>query len=212
MRLFAIGLALFVSVVAPLCAEEKPDPTVPEGTTVQLILLRQKSVQEELKVEKELARLIHEFTVMEHKEYKKALKLPGESQGAKFKDLEKTNRAFLEEKLTPEQRKRLGQITMQVTGLMQLTRPEVAEKLELTQEQKDTVKKMFNEAAKTLREIVDGEKVTNRNERLAEHRANIYAKIVELLSEKQKGIAREYIGERFKGAILIEEESDDKDK
>ena len=50
--------------------------TLPSDTTIRLLLLRQKSVQEELKLSEELCKKVVEYTNKEHaEEYQKALKL-----------------------------------------------------------------------------------------------------------------------------------------
>jgi hypothetical protein len=71
---------------------------------------------------------------------------------------------------------------------------------------------MHEEAAKAYRAIIDAEGNENRNEKLAELRAATHEKVAALLTEKQKEIAKEMVGERFKGAILIEEREPPKGK
>jgi Spy/CpxP family protein refolding chaperone len=212
MRALWLVLVLPALLVSAALAEkaEKPSDIVPDRVTVQLMLLRQTSVQKELKITPELAKKVLDFTNMEHEAYLKSLKLGEEAREAKHKELHKANEAFLTENLSKEQHKRLGQITMQVTGLHQLMRPEVAKLLELTEEQKEKVKKMHDAAKKAYTEIVDADKVENQDEKLAELRAKIHDEIMALLTEKQKEIAKEIVGERFKGAILIEQEPKDK--
>jgi hypothetical protein len=202
-------LAVPVFFVPAALAADQNDP---EGATVQLMLLRQKSVQEELKIAPDLAKKIHDFTGMEHDEFLKAITLAKEQEEKKLKELAAANEKFLIDNLSATQRKRLAQITMQVTGLRQLMRPEIAKALELTEEQKEKVKSMHEEAAKAYRAIIDAEGNENRNEKLAELRAATHEKVAALLTEKQKEIAKEMVGERFKGAILIEEREPPKGK
>ncbi len=202
MRAICMVLAVPVFFVPAALAADQIDP---EGATVQLMLLRQKSVQEELKIAPELAKKIHDFTGMEHEEFLKAITLAKVDEAKKLRELAAANEKFLIDNLSATQRKRLAQITMQVTGLRQLMRPEIAKALELTEEQKEKVKSMHEEAAKAYRAIIDAEGNENRNEKLAALRAATHEKVAALLTEKQKEIAKEMVGERFKGAILIEE-------
>jgi hypothetical protein len=123
-------LAVPVFFVPAALAADQNDP---EGATVQLMLLRQKSVQEELKIAPDLAKKIHDFTGMEHDEFLKAITLAKEQEEKKLKELAAANEKFLIDNLSAAQRKRLAQITMQVTGLRQLMRPEIAKALELTE-------------------------------------------------------------------------------
>jgi hypothetical protein len=200
----AICMVLAVTAIW-VSAARAADDIEPEGATIQLMMLRQKSVQEELKITPELAKKITDFTTMEHEEFLKSLKLGKAEQEAKHKELGEKNERFLVDNLSAPQRKRLGQITMQVTGLRQLMRPEIAKALDLTAEQQATVKKMHEEAAKEFKALIDADSA-DRNEKLAELRAKIHEKITALLTDKQKEIAKEMVGERFKGAIVIEQE------
>ena len=70
-----------------------------------------------------------------------------ESQQAGEKIL-KAARAKTDEILQPEQRKRLQEITLQVSGSAALRDPQLVEQLKLTSEQKAKVEKLFAEAAK----------------------------------------------------------------
>src|SRR5215831_13981941 len=108
-------LAVPVVWVAPARSGEKDD--VPGPTTGQLLLLRQKSVQKELNISPELAKKIHEFTNKEYEEFNKALKLGKEKGLKKILELRQVNQKFLEDNLSAAQRKRLGQIYLQVTAL-----------------------------------------------------------------------------------------------
>ena len=96
----------------------EPQPIVPERTTIQLLLLRQKSVQKELKLADDVAKKVMEFTNKESRGVRQSAEA-GRRRSAtqKFEELEKENKKFLEENLSAEQRKRLEQITLQVTGL-----------------------------------------------------------------------------------------------
>ncbi len=68
--------ALVLAVLTVGVAPARPADTIgPEGTTVQLLLLRQKSVQQELKLDADLVKKIVEFTNKESDEYQKALGL-----------------------------------------------------------------------------------------------------------------------------------------
>jgi Spy/CpxP family protein refolding chaperone len=199
---WALALAVPASCVA---AAEPAEPVVAEGTTVQLLLLRQKSVQEELKVSPEDAKKIAEFTTKESEEYRKALKLSEKDRQAKVEELEKENKKFLADNLSEAQRKRLGQIALQVSGLQQLTRPEVARLLNLTEEQQKKFKEMRVEARKELAELISSKDREGRNEKLAKLREAVDKKIEAVLTDEQKAKAKELVGEPFKGKLVFEE-------
>jgi hypothetical protein len=186
--------------------------TLPSDTTVRLLLLRQKSVQEELKLSEELCKKIVEFTNKEHEEFQKALKSNGEEREKKLDGLEKEHDKFIADNLSEAQRKRLDQITMQVLGLRFLTRPKAAEVLKLSAEQQEKFKKLHEEARKELGVIFEAKDQEGKNEKLAKLRADIDKKVEAILTDEQKEIARSYVGEPFKGEIVIEEPKEKKDK
>jgi hypothetical protein len=198
--------ALVLAVPAVCVAPARPgeQPAVPNKTTTQLLLLRQKSVQEDLKVSPELARKILAFTNKEYDAAKKAMKLSEEDRKAKFDELEQRNKKFLKDNLTAAQRKRLEQIRLQVTGLQQLTRPEVARALNLTDEQQQKFKRMQKEARKKLLAILAA-KGEGRNEKLAKLRAEVNKAIGTVLTDEQKAKAKEVVGEPFTGELLFED-------
>jgi len=197
--------ALVLAVPAGWVAAQQDEDLVPDRTTVQLLLLRQKSVQAELKLGPEFARKITEFTDKEADAYVEALKLKDADIKKKIEELERENKKFIEDNLSAAQRKRLDQIYLQVTGLQQLTRPEAAKALNLTEDQQTKFKAMRKEARKLLEEILEAKGSEGRNEKLAKLRAEIDKKIGAVLTDEQKTKAREIVGEPFRGELLFEE-------
>jgi hypothetical protein len=200
-----LAMALVLSVSAFCVAAKTAEPIIPDDTTVHLLLLRQKSVQAELKLPPEVCKKIVEFTNAESAAYEKALKL-GEAERTKaIEALEKEEKMFLEANLSPAQRKRLDQIVLQVTGLRQLTKPEVAKALDLTPEQQEKFKAMHAEAAKAFEDIVDSKTTEGKTAKLAKLREEINKRIEAVLTDAQKAKAREIVGEPFKGELVFEE-------
>jgi hypothetical protein len=179
---------------------------LPSGATIQLLLLRQKSVQEDLKLSSDTVKKIVEFTNAESEAFKKAMKLDEKDRKKRFGELAKKNAKFLADTLTAAQRKRLRQIEVQVSGLRYLTRPEAAKLLDLTKDQQKKFAAMRKEARKKLEEILDAKKGEGRTKKLAKLRAEIDKKIEDVLTDKQKAKARELVGEPFKGELVIEDE------
>jgi Spy/CpxP family protein refolding chaperone len=203
--------AMILAVLALGFAEPPPEEfSLPSDTTVKLLLLRQKSVREELKLTPELCAKISEYTNKEHEEYQKALKLSAAEREKKFDELEKDHENFIAENLSDAQRRRLGQITMQVIGLRFLTRPKAAEVLKLTPEQQEKFKKLHEQARKDLAAIAEAKDGGNKNEKLAKLREDLDKKIEAILTEEQKLKAREHVGEPFKGKLEIEEDPKNK--
>lgn len=202
---------LVLAVPAGAVAADPTEAIAPEGTTIQLLLLRQKSVQRDLKLTPEVVKKVAEFTLKESKEYLKDLKLDAKERDAKIEELAKENKKFLEETLTAAQRKRLEQITLQVSGLQQLTRPEVAKVLDLTEDQQKKFKEMQKEARKELEAIINLKDRKEKTAKLAKLREETDKKIDAVLTEAQLAKAKELVGEPFKGELVFEEPEEAKD-
>jgi hypothetical protein len=183
---------------------------VAEEEAVELILLRQKSVRQDLKLPHEETEKIFEFTAKQYDEAQKIQELPEDQRKAKFDSLWRQDEEFLARHLTPEQRKRLEQISMQLTGLMWVTRPAIALELKLTDEQKQKAREYQKEAGEKVREVIHAENKEGRKEKLAElHKAN-HDKLLSLLTDQQKAKWKELAGEPFKGEIVFEEPEQEK--
>ena len=191
-------------------ATQSADRHVPQGTTIELLLLRQKSVQEELKLSPEVTRKVMEFTNKQHEAFQAALKSGDEERKQKVRQFDQENKQFLNDTLTVGQRKRLIQIMLQVTGLHQLNRPEIARALNLTDEQQQKFQDLHKEHRKQLIEIFDPKAREGRNEKLAKLREDTRNKVQAILTDEQKEKVRELVGEPFRGAILFEEDESDK--
>jgi Spy/CpxP family protein refolding chaperone len=204
MRTLRWALVLAVPVVWVVAARSA-EPVSPEAddVTVQLLLLRQKSVQQELNLSPEVIKKVLDFTSKESEEYENEAKLSKEEGEKKSEELEKANEKFLQDNLTDAQRKRLHQIDLQVTGLRHLTRPEAAKALDLTEEQQKKFKELDEEAIKELKELIKDKE--GRNEKLAKLRAETHKKIEAILTDEQKAKVKEMVGEPFKGEIVFEE-------
>ena len=111
------------------------EEVVPEGATIKLLLLRQKSVQKELEITPETIKKIIMFTEGQSMAAQKALSLGEAARKEEFEKLAKMNEKFLTDNLNAKQSKRLDQITMQFTALTQLTKPEMVKELKLTDDQ-----------------------------------------------------------------------------
>jgi hypothetical protein len=178
---------------------------VPEGTTVKLLLLRQKSVQKELELTPETTRKVMAFTHAQSEAAAAAIKEGEAAAREAFEKLGKQNDRFLAETLTAKQGKRLDQITLQFTAVHQLTTPKIARELDLSDEQVRKFKDLEKESRKALAAIIFAKEREGRNEKLAKLREETRTRIVALLTDGQKEKAREMAGPRFEGEIVFEE-------
>jgi hypothetical protein len=203
MRTWKCVLILAVPVLL-VAADSSEDRLIPERTTIELLLLRQKSVQRELKVSPGLSKKVDQFTHIQHERFNGVLKLGEEQRKQKLMQLANENKQFLSVNLTPAQRKRLFQITLQTTGLHELNRPEVAKELNLSEEQQQKFKDLQKQHRKELAEIIHPKGRAARNEKLAKLREDTREKIQAILTDEQKAKVREMVGEPFKGEIVFE--------
>ena len=179
------------------------EPPVPEGTTVKLLLLRQKSVQKELELGADVIQKIMEFTAAQSEAAQKTADLGEAARREEFVKLARQNDKFLTDTLTPKQSKRLDQITMQFAALHQLTKPEIVKELSLSDEQVKKFKDMQTEARKALVDLLETKE--GRKEKFAKLREETRAKILALLTDEQKAKVREMAGPPFEGEIVFEE-------
>jgi Spy/CpxP family protein refolding chaperone len=207
MRTFCqCALVLAVGAVWAAPARAGGQDIVPGKTTSQLLLLRQKSVQQELKITPEQAKKIHEFCNKEHEAFLKAVKLGKEEAEKKILELRAANQKFLEDNLSAEQRKRLGQIYLQVTALHQLTQPEAAKVLNLTEAQQAKFKDMHTEARRKFIAILEAKEDREaRHKKLVKLREEVNKAIGEVLTAEQKAKAKELVGEPFTGELIFED-------
>ena len=193
-------------VLAVFGATARPaEPPVPEGTTVKLLLLRQKSVQKELELTPDTTKKITDFTNAQSKAARKALELGEAERKAAFEKLRKENEKFLADNLNAKQSKRLDQIGMRFTALTQLLKPEVVKELKLSDEQVKKFKDMQTEARKALLEILEAKERAGKGEKVTKLRDETRTKILAVLTDEQKAKVREMVGPPFEGEIVIEE-------
>lgn len=201
------AMVLVIPVAVTLAARAQ-ELTPPEGHTIKLLLLRQKSVQKELEITPEEAGKIRAFTHAQSEAARKARNLgPGERREA-FAKLAKQNKEFLDKTLTEKQSKRLHQITMQFTALHHLTSPEAVKELNLSDEQVQKLKDLQKENRKEIVAILTSKEREGKKEKFAKHREETRRKVLALLTDEQKAKVRQIAGAPFDGEIIHEEEDD----
>ena len=199
---WAVVLAVPAVWVAAAWSQEQYPP---EGTTVKLLLLRQKSVQKELGVSADVAKKITEFTEHQSEAFGKAVGLAEGERKKAIAHLAEENKKFLADTLNARQGTRLDQLYLQFTAPYQLTRPEVAKALNLTEDQQKKFKDLHTEYRTQLRDILFGKDTEGRAEKYAKLREKTRDKIQSILTEKQQAQAREAVGPPFMGKIVFEE-------
>lgn len=195
---FTVGLAVLAAWAAPVRAAEKAK-LVPEEGTVEIMLLRQKSVRDDLKIPEATAEKIHKYAAEQWKKAQDVVQLPVNEQDAKFAAMEKENERFLEQTLNAQQRKRLNEITLQIAGLLYVTRKDIASQLKLTAEQTEQARKFQKEAKTEMEEVIESTKPEQRRETFAELRKTSRKRLLDLLTDEQEATWKQMTGAPFNG-------------
>jgi hypothetical protein len=175
------------------------------GGMSQLMLLGQKSVQEELKL---TADQVGKVTALQQKQQgarQGLADLSQEERTKKMQELAKENDKAVADLLKPEQSKRLKQILLQQQGAIAFNNPEVAQALNFTAEQKAKLKDIQDTASKERQALRGGGAGADR-QAIAQKMADIMKKTnteaMALLTADQKAKWLELTGEPFKGEIV----------
>jgi hypothetical protein len=201
---WAVVLAVPAICVAAAWTQE---PAHPEGTTVKLLLLRQKSVQKELDISANAAGKVMAFTEQQSEAAGKAIGMPESERKKAFAQLQEQNKKFLADTLNAKQSARLEQLYLHFTAPYQLTRAETAKALKLTKDQQQKLKDMYKEYRKEMGDILFGKDTEGRAEKFARLREKSGKMILSILTEAQLAQARAVVGPPFMGKIVLEDDS-----
>src|SRR5258708_38915468 len=104
-RLWKVAAAMAIVVALGSSAFSAEHPfMLPDEDTVEIMLLRQKSVRDELKVGKDLADRIDQYAAAQWKKAQDIVELSENEQQTKFDTMAKENQQFLDKNLSKEQR------------------------------------------------------------------------------------------------------------
>lgn len=158
------------------------------------LLLRTPSVQKEIKLSDEQAEKFRKIT--QQIQDKRGRDIAKSIQEAR----DKVNQA-IPDILSDEQSKRLQQIKLQANGVLSFTKPEVQQKLKLTDKQKEEMQALADGMKKDIRKSVeDGKNLRERIGALRQAPARMKEatdKAVAKLNEDQKKTWNEMIGDKF---------------
>lgn len=170
-------------------------------------LLRNTGVQKELKLSEEQIQKIGEVTkeiqTKHQDDFAKVRELPQEERGPKMREVmtaisEETQKA-LKEVLKPEQSKRLRQIELQNSmAVTVLTQPDVDKTLKLTDEQKEKIKTIAEDAQQEIRGLFQpGGDPQEGFKKIAALRKETMERAVSVLNADQKKAWKDMTGEPF---------------
>jgi len=200
------ALVLAVAVVAPLLAQPRPG----QGGFGQMdgtALLRNKSVQEELKITEDQTTKLKEIGDKIRTKYADEFKEAGRDF-AKMREIgqkvsAESKKAIADANiLKPEQSKRLAQIEVQIAGLNALTREDVQKTLKLTDKQIADAKAASDDIRKDAEEMrkdagMDFKKMGEIRTKVEKMRADALGKISGTFSDEQKKAWKDLTGEKF---------------
>jgi Spy/CpxP family protein refolding chaperone len=168
-----------------------------------LLLLSQKSVQEELKLTEDQVKKATEAGRKMMEGFQGLQGLEGEELQKKRQELAKEGQKAVDGILSKDQAKRLKEISLQLQGAMALRDPAVAKGLKITDDQTTKIKELFDQAQQDFRKIFEdaaGDQEAARK-KLAEYRKDFNAKAMKLLTDEQRTKWKELTGKPFKGEI-----------
>ena len=169
------------------------------------MLAENESVQKELNIDKDQADKVKEAVDKvrdSHKDdFAKLQDLGQDERRAKSQELNRTvseeTLKALADVLKPEQLNRLKQIELQQAGDRAFTRPDVQKALNLTDDQKEQIKTITEDAAKQRRELVQGGNAQGSRDKLTSLRKETLEKVQAVLTDDQKKTWKDLTGEPF---------------
>jgi Spy/CpxP family protein refolding chaperone len=176
------------------------------------LLLANKSVQQELKVDEaqaaKLNTLAQDQMEKQREQFQKLQDLSQEERREKIQELSRTSAAALrkelEEVLKPEQIKRFQQIQIQQAGILgAATMPRVQETLNLTDEQRTKLRTIQEEQQESMRDIFQsaGDDRAAAMTKMADLRKKTNEKALAVLTDSQKASWKDLTGEPFEVRI-----------
>jgi Spy/CpxP family protein refolding chaperone len=191
---------LMALTALPAAGQQPPSRGPVRGGPNPLTMIRHKAALEELKLTKEQTEKLKDF-MTEWRD--KMLALVENGQRDKLPGVLKEQQEKLFKILTPEQVKRLKQVTLQVHGLWAMTTPEAAKELRLTDDQTKKLRALQSETEKQMNKLFEGGATTRTEaqKKVAELHAAANEKGLQVLTEEQRARWKGLLGEPFKGKI-----------
>lgn len=202
LRKTLFGLALLVVCVAVARTAESDEQLIAREEAVEVMLLRQKSVQGDLKLSPDQCNKIHEFANGQWKKVQAMKNLGKDERDRRFQAMANENERYIKDNLNEQQRKRLHQIAMQLAGLLWVVRSDVARELSLTDAQKSKLRELHAEARKEAMETLrsaGGSAI--KDEKFHELRTANRKRLMSVLTDEQKAKWKEMAGPPFRGEL-----------
>jgi hypothetical protein len=201
-----LTFGLIVALAAPALAQQRQRGQFRgrgQGGIGTLVL--NESVQKELNMDKDQADKAKEVVQKVRDNHKDDIaKLQDLNQDEARQKGQELSRTMSEEALKalgdvlkPEQIKRLKQIELQQAGDRAFTRPDVQTALKLTDDEKDQIKTIADDAAKQRRELFQGGNAQGSRDKITALRKETLEKIQAVLTDDQKKTWKDLTGDPF---------------
>ncbi|NBO92509.1 MAG: hypothetical protein EBV06_09410 [Planctomycetia bacterium] len=214
MRKMTMTMILAALLVLPALAQFRPGGGLGFGGGGQSgdALLKNKSVQKELKFTEEQTKAVTEIGAKQMEAIKEAFPLfkddmeKAQEMMKKARETEAASLKKVAEDLTNDQKKRFEQIKIQVAATNKdvnvFKTESVIKTLSLTEKQQDSIKETIDVVAKDSKELFDDAKGDRKKmfevgKKVTELRGEAFDKVVKMLSEDQKKSWTEAQGDKF---------------
>jgi len=213
---FLLGVSLLILLVQPVMAQRRPGGQGgfrgrggPGGFGNPTMLLQNEGVQKELKLSEDQIQKIKDVSEKTREKYREqfeSLRSSSSDQSEQREKMQALFRTASEETakelagiLKPEQDKRLKQIGLQQRGVQAFQDPEVEKELKLTDDQKESIRTIAQDAAQEMREAFQGAQgnFQELREKGAALRKESMNKAMAVLTDEQKKTWKSLTGEPF---------------
>jgi Spy/CpxP family protein refolding chaperone len=170
------------------------------GPMLMLGLLRNQQVQQELKLTDQQRQRLEQLGEQWREKMRGLRDLPPEERRQKVEGMRAEVEKQLATILNEQQMKRLKQIALQVEGYAALERPEIADQVGLTKEQRQKIRDILRQADEKRREAFQQGQGDRQAafQRMREIRQWVDGEIEKLLTAEQKKKWQELVGAPFK--------------
>jgi Spy/CpxP family protein refolding chaperone len=170
------------------------------GPMLMLGLLRNQQVQQELKLTDQQKQQLEQLGEQWREKMRGLRDLPPEERRQKVQGMRAEVEKQLSQILNEQQMKRLKQIALQVEGYAALERPEIADQVGLTKEQRQKIRDILRQAGEKRREAFQQGQGDRQAafQRMREIRQWVDGEIEKLLTAEQKKKWQELVGAPFK--------------
>jgi Spy/CpxP family protein refolding chaperone len=170
------------------------------GPMLMVGLLRSPQVQQELKLTDQQKQQLEQLGEQWREKMRGLRDLPPEERRQKVQGMRAEVEKPISQILNEQQMKRLKQIALQVEGYAALERPEIADQVGLTKEQRQKIRDILRQAGEKRREAFQQGRSDRQAafQRMREIRQWVDGEIEKLLTPEQKKKWQESIGAPFK--------------